>query len=560
VPCQKCIHLSSGKKYAVASDHRTCSQIGLNMLKMEGNAVDAAVATSFCIGVMNSFSSGIGGGGIMLVSEGGTPQIRVIDSREKAPYAAHENMFVDNVIEAQIGGKAIGVPGEVMGLYTAWQMYGKLPWRYLVEPSVALARVHRVNGLVEVVLKSKQNTILTHPQLDGFRAVYAPNGQLLKEGDFVRNEKLAQTLQIIADEGAHTFYNGTLAKMIVDDIQEVGGIITEQDLKDYSVRVTEPYCTEFFGHRVCTAQPEISGGVANIMALNMLERLYSRIPIFSKNTSHKKNKLLFHHYTIEAMKWVFSHRMHLGDPDFVDVEEIVNNMLSKCYAGKVAEHVLDDKTLDDFHEYAPLNNTIYADVPNQGTAHFSVVDEERRSVAFTSTVNLYFGSMVLGSRTGILFNDQMDDFSTPGEYNAFNIPPSKANFIAPGKRPLSSMSPTIIYKNGDFFMSVGASGGPIIITAVMQAILNVLVFQQSLDVAVGGPRFHHQLLPPQLLVDKEWDQESIRYFKNLGHDLQMIDFGKHQSLAVVQAILVGEDGGIDAVSDWRKPPGWSFSV
>lgn len=572
------VYLAKGINFAVASDHRTCSHIGLNILKMGGNSVDSAIATCFCIGIMNSFSSGIGGGTVMLISEKSDNKAsvskadddiyisedgihyHVINAREKAPLSAHKDMYKDNIKDAQIGSKAIGVPGEILGMYTAWRKHGKLPWHYLVEPSIPLAKIHKVSKLLASKLKEKEADIFSHPHLDEFRKIFAPNGKLLQEGDYVRNENLAKSLRLIADEGAYTFYNGTLSKLIVQDIQDLGGLITEADLAAYTVKEEKPLCTHFFGHHICSSNSEISGGACSIMAYNILEQLYKRIPIFSKDMTPEKIKHRFQHYTIEAMKWIFSHRMNLGDPEFVDTRDIVNDMTSKSYASRIVDRISDDHTEKDFKKYAPLNHpNIFSSVPNGGTTHLSVVDSENRTVAMTSTINLYFGSMVLGARTGIIFNDEMDDFSTPGQYNGFNIPPSEANFISPGKRPLSSMSPTIVYKNGELYMSIGASGGPRIITATLQAVLNGIIFDKELDSMISSPRFHHQLLPPVLYVDKEFDEATKKYFESLGHTIQIVNFENGSSVGVVQGIVVKE-GKLYASSDWRKPAGRSYAI
>lgn len=517
------------------------------MRDLGGNAVDAAVASCLCIGVLNSFSSGIGGGGVMLLrTADGTSEI--IDFREVAPSAATKNMYQNKSIEAsRVGGLSVAVPGELAGLEYSWRRHGsgRVSWSDLILPSSRLARNFTVSPLLARMI-AETPEMMTDP---GLRSVFAPDGILKTTGDTVSNRRLAETLERVATDGASAFYSrdSTLAQQIAADIQQAGGIITVEDLQNYynsSVQVRKPVKGFYRGMEVLSAGPPF-GGACLIMVLNLIEAY--NLPLLGPLAQA-------YHWLAEAFSFAYADRMGLGDPHFVNTHNLTEAMLSKAHAAYLRRRLRADKTFPYTHyeDQVPLTNP----VDDQGTTHISVVDPQGNAVSMTSTVNLVFGSKVMSPGTGVLFNDQMDDFSIPGRSNAFDLPPSEANFIKPGKKPLSSMSPTIILKDCQLYLIIGASGGSRIITGILQALLNVVDFSQDLYTAVSRARMHHQLLPTSVYTENGFSPEVIQGLQQRGHQLDEMG-----GIAVVQAILVSDSTTnneteakqiIYAVSDPRK--------
>ncbi|KAJ2161649.1 hypothetical protein GGF46_001331 [Coemansia sp. RSA 552] len=524
--------LVQARRGAVATDEPRCSRIGADVLRDGGNAVDAAVASTLCIGVLQAHSSGIGGGGFMLIRrpDGASPVL--IDFREVAGAAATADMFAEDVMLAQIGGLASGVPGEVAGLHSAHSRFGKLPWHHLFGPSIALARDgFALSTLVYSNLKRLENDILARP---GFNTTYTDgHGQLLKPGDTVRRPELADTLEEIARAGPQAFYKGRIAKSLARTIQANGGILTPEDFANYTAVDRVPVEAFYHGRRVITGPPPTSGSILLNM-LNIVEGFTLALD--------GANPVNYHHI-VEAMKYGAAQRTFLGDPSFVDVAENVTRQLSKLFASEIRANISDTQTFDVSHydpEYDVLNN--------HGTTHLSVVDKDELAVAVTSTVNLEFGSRIMDVDTGIILNDEMDDFSTTNKTNHFGLRPSPNNKIVPGKRPLSSTSAVIIENNGHVELVLGGSGGSRILTAVLQAIVNVLDFGMRLDEAIDAPRLHHQLLPNELGVDPLFPSVLTHALASLGHKLTPLNHGS----SVVQGVHRLPDGLLHAVSDARK--------
>jgi len=582
------VELISAKYGATAADSEVCSKIGTSILKdLGGNAVDAAVATGFCIGIMNPFSAGIGGGGIMAISK---PRVKdnlgnaslhelidnveYIDYREKAPNAASWDMYSPSMTTpappSQRGGKSIAVLSEVKGLYTAWKRYGSLPWRKLVEPSIDLARTGvKANYVISKHLQRYKDWIIKNTFGSGMSSIYGDgNGDVKKEGDLIQFSKLADTLEKIADGGADAIYspNGTLFNDIVDDIKSAGGIITVDDLLNYSVNIystddnstVDPLSTYFLGYRVFGPRPEISGGSCIIFMLNMLE---SYVKELQDNTQSKgedfhmssKKYALF----VEALKFAFAHRSELGDPAFVPTEDMIKKMTSKEYAGLLRQYL--DSALENNRTFLdPLHykneKLMQVSPDDHGTSHLNVVDKNGMAVSMTTTINLIFGSFVVGEKTGILFNDQMDDFSLPNTTNYFGLAPSPSNYIAPGKRPLSSMSPMIIHKNNKFYMSIGASGGSRIISSVFQSIWNHMVEGLNIAQSIQYPRIHHQWSPEKLSIEKGIPDNMVSFLTDYmkGGTVESVKGNAEFSVGVVQGIVKTKEGEIYAASDIRK--------
>eukprot|EP01135_Chromosphaera_perkinsii_P003480 Nk52_evm6s245 gene=Nk52_evmTU6s245 len=514
---------------AVAADVEQCSVVGVDILKKGGSSVDSAIASMLCLGVINTFSSGIGGGGFMLIFAGSNTE--VIDFREVAPKAAHRDMFANVTDGSVIGGLGIGVPGELKGFALAHKKHGVLPWETIFQPAIDIA----LNGFIvpnqlATVVKDMEKEIVGNPVL---KSVYAPNGVLIQAGDTLRRPKLGKTLKLIALKGADEFYTGSIANLIVSEIQENGGVITKEDLKEYKPEVRTPVSTKYQGYTVLSAPAPASGGVL-IDILNILEG-YNFSPNDTKNATT-------YHRIIEAFKFAYAKRTSLGDPKFTDIEKLVKQMLDKKYGEQQRKKIEDGKTFPTDY-YGPH----YDVEPTPGTSHLSVLGPDNTAVAVTSTVNLIFGSQVMSNSTGILFNDQMDDFSLPHTTNFFGVEPSKANFIQAGKRPLSSCSPTVITKNGKVRMVVGASGGTRITTSTAMMILDVLSFGMPVDKAMRAPRIHHQLLPDSVYMEEDFPHDIVLELRKYGHK-----FITPMPRANVQGIWRDNSNFLNATSDMRK--------
>jgi len=528
------------QKAAIATENAQCSIIGQQIMKDKGgNAVDAAIASNLCVGVLHNFASGIGGGGVMLIRMNDSRSV-MLDFREVAPAAAKVDMFVGKPGLSTVGGMAVAVPGELAGLEYAWLNYGSgnVEWQDLVEPSVELALNFTVGDLLAKRIASYLPAILNDT---GLSSVYAPKGVALKAGEFASNVKLAETLQTVANEGARTFYDpsSALAQNLVKDIQAKGGIITLEDLSSYyhnfTVKVREPVSSFYQGYEVISSAPPF-GGLCVLQALNLLE-LYN-LPLMGQNEET-------YHLLAEALNFAFADRMALGDPAFVNLTKAIPAMMGKEHASRLRSKIKLNATFP-YQYYEDLVN-FTAPIEDAGTTHLSVIDSQRNAVSLTSTVNLVFGAKFLSTSTGVVLNNQMDDFSTPNTSNAFNLPPSEANFIVPGKRPLSSMSPTIVTKNGQVYLVVGASGGSRIITSTLQALLGVVAYKQDVWKAVSSPRLHNQLLPPFVYTEAAFSPAITAYLKKIGHDMAFME-----EVGVVAAVQLGDDGYLYAASDPRK--------
>ncbi|KAM0969724.1 hypothetical protein FF1_017939 [Malus domestica] len=463
----------------VAADDARCSEIGASMLRQGGHAVDAAVATALCLGVVNSMASGIGGGGFMLVRSSATSQTQAFDMRETAPLAASQNMYASNPKAKAEGALSMGVPGEIAGLHEAWLQYGRIAWRTLFQPAIKLARDgYIVAPYLGGYLSTHGDKILSDP---GLRQVFAPNGKMLKAGDTCYNVELGRSLEAVAELGPQAFYNGTLGEKLVEDVREAGGILTMEDLRNYKVNVVDAMAANVLGYAVFGMPPPSSGTLGLSLVLNIFN---------SYGTTDAANGDLGLHRLIEALKHMFAIRMNLGDPAFVDTSEYTSAMLSPSFAKKIRQKIFDNTTFPPeyyLHRWSQLRD--------HGTSHFCIVDADRNAVSVTSTVNYPFGGGVLSPCTGIILNNEMDDFSTPTEVSPDHLPPAPANFIEPNKRPLSSMTPLIITKDNQLAGVLGGSGGMNIIPAVTQVFLNHFVLGMDPLDAVQSPRIYHRLIP-----------------------------------------------------------------
>lgn len=474
----------------VVSAHPAASKVGIDILKKGGNAVDAAVAVQFALAVVFPAAGNIGGGGFM-VYRSASGELATLDFREKAPGKASRDMYLDSAGNAitdksLYGHLAAGVPGSVDGMVKAHSKFGKLSWAQVVQPALDLAR----NGFA-----------LTEKQVDEFNysqakiKKYNPGkSYFIKDkwvsGDIWVQEDLANTLQLIRDNGREGFYGGQVADQIVTEMKSGGGLISKEDLKNYQAAWRQPLVGNYKGYKIITMPPPSSGGIALLQLLNSVEAYPLKRWGFNSDSTVQ--------LMVEAERRVYADRAtHLGDPDFYKVPQ--NHLVDPAYS--------KDRMKDFNWNRTTLSSNIkagFAPKESEETTHFSVVDREGNAAAITTTLNGGYGSMIFVKGAGFLLNNEMDDFSVkPGSPNMYGLLGGEANSIVPGKRMLSSMTPTILEKNGDLFMVVGTPGGSTIITSVFQTILNVIEFDKSMQSAVSAKRFHHQWYPDEVVVEKE---------------------------------------------------------
>ncbi|XP_028396378.1 glutathione hydrolase 1 proenzyme-like isoform X1 [Dendronephthya gigantea] len=526
---------------AVSADDVRCSEIGVNILKKNGSAVDAAIAALFCIGVVNMHSAGIGGGAVMVVYIKKKRTAEYFNFRERAPGLANESMFVNDTTSAsKTGGLAIAVPGEVKGMYEAHKKYGKLKWKELVKPAMSLAREgFTISKALDKAIRSKEKEIR---KLEGLKELLLKEDGCLKRlGDRLVNRKLAVTLERISCDPT-SFYNGSLAKDIVNDIDSNRGIITAKDLNDYNVEV-EPALNASVGDYQLHTSGLPSSGILIAFMLNVLKGYDFTLESVSNNSKTAN----VYHKIIETFKYAYARRALLGDKNFLTDTQIIEDLLDEDYAERIRKNITD-QTYPNASHYGGY----YANYDAPGTSHLSVLAPNGDAVSVTSTINTYFGSKVRSTVTGITYNNEMDDFSTPGLTNAYGVEPSPSNFIAPGKRPMSSMSPIILTNrtSGDVVFIAGASGGTRITTGTALVTMNKIWFGRNTSVAVTMPRFHNQLLPNYTAIEQPPRKLSpyiIKELQGYGHIIETKSF-----YSVVQAISKELDGKIFAKSDPRK--------
>ena len=520
----------------VVSAHPLASKVGSDILQAGGNAWDAAVAVQFALAVTYPVAGNLGGGGFAVYrATDGT--VGALDFREKAPQKAHRDMYLDDagdIIDGLSlrGHLASGVPGSVSGMVALHEKHGKLDWKKLIQPSIDLAR----NGfpITEGGAGGFNRSMETFDKLNTFDLPIVTHGEW-EEGDLFQQEALARTLERIRDLKNEGFYGGETARLIVEEMQRGGGMISYDDLRQYQSVWRDPLTTDYRGYKVITMAPPSSGGVALIQLLEGIE---------SYNVSGMQpegaRKV---HLMAEIERRVYADRAeHLGDPDFYGVP--VQTLTDENYVAMRMQDIDLKK--------ATLSSDIRAGeiLPYESmeTTHFSIVDKEGNAVSITTTLNSGYGSKVMVKDAGFFLNNEMDDFSIkPGVPNQFGLVGGIANQIHPGKRMLSSMTPTILEQNGDLAMVVGTPGGSTIITSVFQTILNVVDHGMSMQEAVNFPRIHHQWLPDRILIEKNALNEDIKSkLMDMGHKID-----QRNSIGRVDAILVLKDGSFEGAGDPR---------
>jgi gamma-glutamyltranspeptidase / glutathione hydrolase len=537
----------------VASSSNIASQVGAEVMRKGGNATDAAVAVALALAVTWPSAGNLGGGGFLLLRKAdGTAE--AIDYRERAPLAATRTMYLD--AEGKVvpklstqGYKAVGVPGTIAGLMLAHKRHGKLPWAELVEPARKLAAEgFVVNYALSQSLRGK-STVDKLQRFPDARRIYHRDGRFYEMGETFVQPELAATLARIK-KNPRDFYEGETARMIVADMKANGGLLTAEDLRTYEPTIRKPLRGTYRGCEVLTMPPPSSGGIALIEMLNMLE------PYDLKSMGWHSSQYV--HTLVEVMRRAFADRaQHLGDADFVKVP--VAGLISRPYAEERR------KSIDPAH--ATPSRTTAAGNPvayeSPETTHFTIVDPEGNVVTNTYTLNDSYGSGATAKGTGLLLNDEMDDFtSRPGVPNDYELIQGEANAIAPKKRPLSSMTPTIVLKDGKLWFATGAPGGPTIINTVMQIILNIVDFDMTLQEAIDAPRFHHQWLPDMIYWENRDLQEDTRAaLQARGHTLRdKAGFSDSPTIGDANGVLIEPKTGMRlGASDPRRggaPAGW----
>ncbi|XP_011495084.1 PREDICTED: gamma-glutamyltranspeptidase 1-like [Ceratosolen solmsi marchali] len=527
------------KQGAVCADGAPCALIGKSMLDRNGSAIDAAIASLICNGLINMQSMGFGGGFLMTIYEREKKQAIVLNARDTAPAAAHTHMFEGkSKYASRAGGLSILVPGELAGYWEAHQRFGKLPWNELFQPSIDLC--DKGYNLTKVQYDGLNYNVSNIYQDSMLKEIFVnkETGEFYKPGSIIRPKTLCQTMRTVAEKNATEFYNGTLGKLLVEDIQKRGSIITIKDLNDYRVKWQEPVATILDdGTKVYTTGLPGSGGLLAFM-LNVLNE-FQFSPIDLADT---KSIIRTYHRIIETYKYAYALRTQLGD---VNLSVLFRHLTSKEYARSVRMMISDNKTWYDPVHYGVQN---LGNIQDHGTAQISVIDQNGNAVSVTSSINIYFGSGIMSKRTGVLLNSGMDDFGFPGIINYFGIPSNQNNYIAPGKRPLSSMSPTILTdSNGDVKMVIGAAGGTKITTSIAYVIARHLWMGNSIKEAVDAPRIHHQLIPMEVSYEYGVPKSVIDGLKALGHKTS-----RYRDRGSVVCILIRNNNTIYANADYRK--------
>ena len=522
----------------VASQHKLATQVGVDILEAGGNAVDAAVGVGFALAVVLPRAGNLGGGGFMIVHDSKNKKTTAINYREMAPGDSDRDMYLDaegNVDNKKFNSSyhSVGVPGTVSGMAHALEKYGTMSLEEVLAPAIKLAKEgFEVTYDLSIVLKRYERRLKACPETE--KIFYKQNGYY-EPGDILIQEDLAWSLKQISDNGIKAFYGGKLGKKLSKDILANGGIITNDDLKNYKTTESDPVWGTYRGYDIASMPPPSSGGVHVVQMLNILEEY--PIGFLGHNSAETI------HLMTESMRLAYADRSeHLGDPAFWDVP--VNGLTSKSYADKLRQKIdrYQASNSDDINPDKPQ------DFESEETTHYSVIDKHGNAVSNTYTLNFSFGSGLVAKGTGILLNNEMGDFSAkPGSANAYGLIGGEANAVEPGKRPLSSMTPTIVFKAGKPFIVTGSPGGSRIITTVMQIIMNVIDHEMNIAEATHAPRIHHQWYPDALYYESTLGHDTRNLLVSKGHTIKQRNaMGSTQSIMLI-------DGMIFGASDPRRP-------
>jgi len=528
----------------VASQEALATQIGVDIMQQGGNAIDAAVAVGYALAVTLPRAGNLGGGGFMLVYLAEEQRSIAIDYREVAPQAAYPDMYLDDAGNAdsqlsRFHGLAVGVPGTVLGFELALNKYGSMSLAQVMAPAIKLAR----DGII--VTPDLANSLsATKKRLSQWPSTqtifYKADGSSYQPGEVLKQTDLANTLSAIAKKGSPAFYQGPIAKQISDSVRDAGGIMTMQDLASYKAIERQPVTGDYRGYQVVSMPPPSSGGVHIVQMLNML----SQFPI--DKMGHNSAATI--HVMAESMRRAYADRsLYLGDPDFVNVP--VTELTNKQYAKQLVSQINPDKATPS-SDVSP--GTLLPYESNQ-TTHYSVVDKFGNAVSNTYTLNFSYGSGLVADGTGVLLNNEMDDFSAkPGTPNAYGLIGGKANAVAAKKRPLSSMTPTIVLKDNKPYLVTGSPGGSRIITTTLQVIMNVIDHNMNIAEASAAPRFHHQWLPDMIRIEKGLNVDTVNLLENKGHKVEV-----KAAMGSTQTIMLTEKG-VYGASDPRRPSALSL--
>ena len=524
------------QKAMVVSAREEASRIGSEIMQQGGNAFDAMVATEMALAVCYPNAGNLGGGGFM-VYRTHQGEVGALDFREKAPLRANRDMYLDEnkkylQDKSKTGGLAVGVPGTIAGIFKAHKKFGSLPMQTILRPVILLAK----NGfkITEKQAKQFNDYSAVFKQVNQENSIYTKK---FKPGDLFENKALANTLQQISDNGRSAFYQGDIAKTLVAFLQKNGGIVSLKDLDNYQAIWREPIVFNYKDLRIISMSPPSSGGICMAQIL----KTTANYPIaqYGHNTTKTIQVLT------EAQRRAYADRSHyLGDPDFIDIP--IDSLLSDAYL----KGRMDSFSFEGATPSKELTHGSISKAESAETTHYSIVDSYGNAIAVTTTLNASFGSKLYSKKLGFFLNNEMDDFSAkPGTPNLFGLVGGNANAIAPQKRMLSSMTPTLVEKDNKLWMTLGTPGGSTIITSVLQTILNVYEFNMSMQQAVNAPRFHHQWLPDIVKVEaNSFDDKTIKELENKGYK---IDYKNASNIGRVDAILVLSDGSLEAGADKR---------
>ena len=534
-------HPVTAQNGMVSTQERYATLAGLEVLKEGGNAVDAAVTVGFTLAVTLPRAGNLGGGGFMLVYLAAKDEVVAIDYREKAPSGASRDMFLDKSGEVDKEKSmhsilSAGVPGTVAGLALALEQYGTITLKRAVQPALELARsgfpVNEELRRSLLVVKDR----MEHSE-SAMSAYFKEGGEPYSVGEILKQEDLAWSLNEISGKGAHAFYTGAIAEKMAGFMRENGGLITKEDLSSYKPVVRKPLKGDYRGYEIYSMPPPSSGGAHLIQMLNLLE--HYPLAKAGHNTAYAI------HILTEAMKLAYADRSkHLGDPDFADIR--TSELISKDYARKLKRKINTGKA-------TPSSDIMPGKLPAKegtNTTHFSVMDSYGNAVANTYTLNFRYGSKIMVPGTGILLNNEMDDFSSkPGVPNAYGLIGHELNSIEPGKRMLSSMTPTIVMKDGSPYLVTGSPGGSRIITTVLQIIVNMIDYNMNIAEATNAVRIHHQWLPDALKAERGLSGDTVRILREMGHK---VEFGR--TMGCTESIMK-EGDFLYGASDPRRPGG-----